>query len=280
MKSDKEHIEDIIIIGRRLYERGFIAAGDGNISVRVSDGIWTTPRSVCKGFLTPDMMVKVSLDGKQKLAGHLEPSSELAMHLLVYENRPDIHAVVHAHPPCSTGFAAAGRPLDRALISEVVLTLGCVPLAAYGTPSTSELTAAMYPYVKQHDAMLMANHGAVAYGPNLETAYGRLETVEHFARISLVATLLGGAKELTNEEVTKLVDLREKSNLMPSSFRNQACGYQVMTSSPSKASYQAPSASAQAVKNDFSAADTLTLTRQELVDLIIAVHQQVTQLTK
>ncbi|MDW8411631.1 MAG: class II aldolase/adducin family protein [Acidobacteriota bacterium] len=216
--------EQICVIGRRLYERGLIAAGDGNVSVRVDDTILTTPRSVCKGFLKPDMIVKVALDGK-KLEGQMAPSSELPMHILIYKERPDVHAVVHAHPPVATGFAAAGQPLDKAIVSEVVLTLGCIPLAAYGTPSTDELTDTLRPLVKHHDAILMANHGAVAYGANLEVAYGRMETIEHIARISLVARLLGGEKELTHDEVQKLIELREKAGYMSSDKRYQACGF-------------------------------------------------------
>lgn len=225
MKSEQAHKQEIVEIGRRLYDRGFIAAGDGNISVRLDDGILTTPRSVCKGFLTPDMIVKVSLDGKQKLAGTYEASTELPMHLLIYEERADIRAVVHAHPPCGTGYAAAGLPLDKALISEVILTLGCIPLASYGTPSTNELTDALRPLVKHHDAVLMANHGAVAYGTTLEAGYGRMETLEHFARISLVTKILGRERELNTSQVQQLIDLREQSGYMSSNMRCQACGY-------------------------------------------------------
>src|SRR5438093_8934716 len=172
MRSEYEYKQEIVEIGRRLYDRGFIAAGDGNISIKLDDSILTTPRSVCKGFLAPEMIVKVSLDGKRRLEGKHEASTELSMHLLIYNERPDVRAAVHAHPPCGTGYAAAGLPLDKALISEVILTLGCIPLAAYGTPSTEELTDSMRPLVKHHDALLMANHGAVAYGPTLETAHG------------------------------------------------------------------------------------------------------------
>lgn len=257
MKSEHEHKQAIVEIGRRLYDRGFIAAGDGNISVRLDDGsILTTPRSVCKGFLTPDMLVKVSIEG-QKLSGTHDPSTELSMHLLIYRERSDARAVVHAHPPCGTGYAAAGLALDKALVSEVVLTLGCIPLADYGTPSTDELTDSMRPLVKHHDALLMANHGAVAYGPTLETAYGRMETLEHFARISLVAKILGRERELSRENVDKLIDLREQHGYMSSEMRCQACGYNM--SNGCDAQHQsAPE------RND----DLITLRRSELIELV------------
>lgn len=252
MVSEYEIKEHICAVGKRLYDRGFIAAGDGNVSVRVEDGILTTPRSVCKGFLTPDMIVKVSSNGLTRLEGKLEASSELPMHLLIYNERPDIHAVVHAHPPVGTGFAAAGQPLDKALVSEVILTLGCIPLAAYGTPSTDELTSAMQPLIKHHDAILMANHGAVAYGATLEIAYGRMETIEHVARISLVARLLGGEKELSKENIHKLIDLREKAGYMSSDKRCQACGF------------------LQNVDNCKNTAEeeVITLTKSELLELV------------
>ncbi|MEW6730574.1 MAG: class II aldolase/adducin family protein [Acidobacteriota bacterium] len=262
MKSEQEHKEEIVEIGRRLYERGFIAAGDGNISVRLDDGILTTPRSVCKGFLTPDMIVKVSPDGQRKLAGERDASTELSMHLLIYQERPDVCAVVHAHPPCGTGYAAAGLPLDQPLISEVILTLGCIPLAAYGTPSTTELTESMRPLVKNHDALLMANHGAVAYGPTLDIAHGRMETLEHFARISLVAKLVGRPRELNPEEVGKLIDLREQAGYMSSNMRCQACGF--LANQGCEVKSEPASTRAE---------DYITLTRSELIELLKRASQ-------
>ena len=140
--------------------------------------------------MTPDMMVVTDLNGS-KLAGERDPSSELKMHLQVYRDRPDARAVVHAHPPTATGFAVAGIPLDRAVLAEVVTTLGSIPIAEYATPSTDELPAACSKYLKAHDGLLLANHGALAIGPDLLTAYHRMETIEHFATISLVTRTLG-----------------------------------------------------------------------------------------
>ena len=134
---------DIVEVGRRLWQRGFVASNDGNISVRLDENrLITTPKSVSKGFMTPDMMVIVDYDGN-KLAGERDPSTELPMHLEIYRNRPDANAVVHAHPPIATGFAVAGIPLTRAVLAEVITTLGSIPIAAYGTPSTSELPEAV-----------------------------------------------------------------------------------------------------------------------------------------
>src|SRR3970040_2511669 len=166
------HIEEqvrseIVEAGRRLYARGFVASNDGNISARLDETrLITTPKSVSKGFMTPDMMVIVDYDGK-KLSGDRDPSSELPMHVEIYRNRPDVNAVVHAHPPMATGFGVAGIPLTRAVLAEVITTLGSIPIAAYGTPSTSELPEAVRKYIKAHDGMLLAHHGAVTCGTNV-----------------------------------------------------------------------------------------------------------------
>jgi L-fuculose-phosphate aldolase len=199
---------DIVEVGRRLYARGYTASNDGNISVRLDGGrLLMTPKSVCKGFMSPDMMCITDLDGK-KLAGERDPSSEMQMHLEVYRQRPDAKAVVHAHPPIATGFAVAGIPLDRAVLAEVVTTLGSVPIAEYATPSTKELPEAVRKYVKAHDGMLLANHGALTLGGDLFSAYYKMETIEHFAKISFVARTLGGENLLSRKEVDRLQGLR------------------------------------------------------------------------
>jgi L-fuculose-phosphate aldolase len=199
---------DIVEVGRRMYSRGYVASNDGNISIRLDDDtILTTPKSVSKGFMTTDMMVVVDLEGK-KLRGVRDASSELLMHLEVYRNRPDAKAVVHAHPPTATGFAVAGIPLDRAVLAEVITTLGSIPIAEYGTPSTPELPAAVRKYIKAHDGLLLANHGALTVGGDVFGAYYKMETIEHFAKISLVARQLGREYLLSREEVQRLQDLR------------------------------------------------------------------------
>jgi L-fuculose-phosphate aldolase len=199
---------DIVEAGRRLHARAYIASNDGNISARLDDRrIITTPKSISKGFMTPDMMVVVDYDGS-KVSGERDPSTELPMHLEIYRNRADVAAVVHAHPPLATGFAVAGIPLTRAVLAEVITTLGSIPIAEYGTPSTSELPEAVRKYIKAHDGILLANHGAVTCGPDVMSAYYKMETIEHFARISLVARLLGRENLISREEVERLQGLR------------------------------------------------------------------------
>ena len=199
---------DIVEVGRRLYARAYTASNDGNISVRLdAQRLLMTPKSVCKGFMDPSMMCITDLDGK-KLAGDRDPSSEMQMHLEVYRQRPDAQAVVHAHPPIATAFAVAGIPLDRAVLAEVVTTLGSVPIADYATPSTKELPQAVSKYVKAHDGMLLANHGALTLGADLYSAYYKMETIEHFAHISFIARMLGGERLLSREEVMRLQGLR------------------------------------------------------------------------
>jgi L-fuculose-phosphate aldolase len=208
MKAEEQARADIVEVGRRLWERGYVASNDGNISVRLDEGrLITTPKNVSKGFMTPDMMVITDLDGK-KISGQRDPSSELKMHLEVYRNRPDARAVVHAHPPTATGFAVAGIALDRAVLAEVITTLGSIPIAEYATPSTEELPAAVRKYVKAHDGLLLANHGALALAGDVMSAYYRMETIEHFAKISLVARTLGRENILSRDEVERLQGLR------------------------------------------------------------------------
>jgi len=208
MTTDSSLRADIVEVGRRMYARGYTASNDGNISVRLgAERLLMTPKGVCKGFMTPDMLCITDLEGR-KLEGQRDPSSEMLMHLEVYRQRPDVQAVVHAHPPTATGFAVAGIPLDRAVLAEVVTTLGSVPIAAYATPSTRELPLAVRQYVKAHDGMLLANHGALTVGTDVFSAYYKMETIEHFAKISLVARLLGREHLISREEVDRLQQLR------------------------------------------------------------------------
>lgn len=199
---------DIVEVGRRLWVQGFVASNDGNISVRLGpDRLLTTPKNVSKGFMTSDMCVVTDMAGV-KVSGALDASSELKMHLEVYRQRPDVGAVVHAHPATATGFAVAGVPLNRAVLAEVITTLGGIPIAGYATPSTAELPAAIRDYIKAHDGLLLANHGALAVAGDLFTAYHRMETIEHFAKISLVARQLGREHLLSRDEVARLQGLR------------------------------------------------------------------------
>jgi L-fuculose-phosphate aldolase len=209
-KTEREHRQDVIEIGKLVYQKGWVAANDGNITVRMdNDRLLCTPTGVSKGMMHPDDLIICDMQGN-KLEGRMERTSEVAMHLLIYSMRPDIRAVVHAHPPVATGYASAGKALNLALLPEVVIGLGCVPLAGYGLPGTDELTDPMKPYIPKYDAILMANHGAVCYGADVYKAFFRMETTEHYARIALVAELLGGATVLPRTEVQKLVDSRKR----------------------------------------------------------------------
>jgi len=223
---------DIIEIGRRLHRKGFVASNDGNISIRVSDHeILATATGVSKGYLTTDDVVVVDPLGR-KLSGSGEPSSELKMHLVIYEKRPDVKAVVHAHPPVATGFAVAGIPLAQCILPEVVVSLGAVPVAEYATPSTFEVCDTILPHIQNAEAFLLANHGAVTMGEDVFQAYYRMETVEHFAKILLTAKLLGRVNVLTPAQVEKLVELRKKSGVTRRLPSCQTCGYCGSTGQP------------------------------------------------
>jgi L-fuculose-phosphate aldolase len=269
---------EIVEVGRRLYARAYVASNDGNISVRLDETrLITTPKSVSKGFMTPDMMVIVDYAGK-KLAGDRDPSSELPMHLEIYRSRPDVNAVVHAHPPLATGFAVAGIPLTRAVLAEVVTTLGSIPIAEYGTPSTSELPEAVRKYIKAHDGLLLANHGAVTCCRTLMSAYYKMETIEHFAKISLVARLLGREHLLSREEVDRLQGLRGMYGIAapaaictdPSEAAGDQAACQVLEAPPSATERLVPDVSGflQAARLRSSGDGEIRLTYRELTALI------------
>ncbi|HSB14739.1 MAG TPA: class II aldolase/adducin family protein [Bryobacteraceae bacterium] len=222
-KTERELRQDIVDVGRLVYQKSWVAANDGNISIRMDrERILCTPTGVSKGMMHPDDLIVVDMQGN-KIVGRKERTSEIAMHLAVYNLRPDINSVVHAHPPVSTGFAAAGKPLNLALLPEVVIGLGCVPLAAYGLPGTPELIEPMLPLIPKYDAIMMGNHGAVCYGEDVYKAFFRMETVEHFARISLVAELLGGPRVLPRVEVQKLLESRERYGIKSRSSGEPGC---------------------------------------------------------
>src|SRR5215210_2962247 len=215
---------EIVSVGRLMYERSYVVSSDGNISVRLDDGrIVATPTQFCKGRMTEDCLALT--DGDGNALSDKRASSELEMHLLIYRERPDVKAVCHAHPPHGSAFAVAGLAIDQPILSEVILTLGCVPLTAYGTPSTEELTESMQPFVQHHNALLMANHGAVAYGADLWQAWDRLETLEHTAKIAILSRVLGGARNLPPDAIEKLINVREAAGYLGEGARCQSCGY-------------------------------------------------------
>lgn len=193
--------------GKKMYVQGMVAANDGNISVRTNSGFFCTPTGVSKGELTADMICE--LDPSGKLIAGPAPSSEMKMHLKVYEERPDVFAVVHAHPPYATTYAIANEPLNRPITAEAIVALGEVPVAPYGTPSTSEIPENIQPYLADHNALLLANHGALSWGADLRQAYMRMETLEFYARMMFQAEVLGRARELTEEELRVLKTLKK-----------------------------------------------------------------------
>jgi L-fuculose-phosphate aldolase len=247
VKTEKELRQDIVEVGRLVYQKGWVAANDGNISFRMDqDRVLCTPTGVSKGMMHPDDLIVCDLKGN-KLYGTKERTTEIAMHLLVYELRPDIRSVVHAHPPVATGFAAAGKALDLALLPEVIIGLGCVPLAGYGLPGTPALLEPMKPLIPKYDALLMANHGAVCYGEDVWKAFFRMETVEHYARIALVAELLGGATVLPKVEVDKLFDSRTRYGVKARSAAVPGC---------------------PVVAEDVGGGEKFVVTREELIALV------------
>ena len=212
----EEEIRNLILeIGRRLWVREFVAANDGNISVRLDNGdILTTPTGVSKGFLKPEMILRLGPDGVvRRPSARFRPSSEIKMHLAVYGQRPDVGAVVHAHPPYATAFAVAGIPLDRHILPEAVLTLGSVPVAPYATPTTQDVPESIRPFLEHGDAVLLANHGALTIGVDLVSAYLRMETLEHEARILFYAVLLGRVRTIPSEEIERLMEIRKAAGI-------------------------------------------------------------------
>lgn len=216
--SPYEIKKEICEIARRIYNDGFVAANDGNISVKVNDNeFYCTPTGVSKGFITPDMIIRIDGTGK-KIEGKLNPSSEIKMHLRVYKERPDVNAVVHAHPPIATAFTVAGLELNQYILPEAVLTIGAVPTCDYGTPSTEEIPDSLMPYIQKHDAFLLKNHGALTVGNTLTRAFFTMEEVEFNAKICMAAKQLSGLgnssiEEISCEQLEKLMELRKKFQL-------------------------------------------------------------------
>jgi len=266
MKSERQHREDIVRFGRMLHDREYVAATDGNLSVRLDqESVLCTPTGVSKGMMAPEDLVVVDMRGK-RIQGQRQVSSEIAMHMQIYRLRPDVHGIVHAHPPTATGYAAAGLPLNQALISEIVLSLGCVPLARYATPGTPDLSEVLAPLVPQYDAILMANHGVVSYGKDLLRAYMNMETVEHFARIALVGHLLGRQQLLSEEDVGKLIDARSRYGLSGPAKGTPNCPVTAPVAFP--AASAVGEAAATGPREGGSGGEKFTLTREELASIV------------
>ena len=213
--SEFEVRKQICEIGKRIYDKGFCAANDGNISVKIAPNAFLcSPTGVSKGFMTPDMICKVDNTGKVLQAkNNLRPSSEMKMHLRVYDERPDVNAVVHAHPPYATSHAIVGLPLTEPIMPEAIITLGCVPIAEYGTPSTDEIPNAVAKYLQHYDAVLLENHGALSYSVDLMQAYFKMESLEFYAQLLFISKMLGKPQELDQQKVSRLYDLRREMGL-------------------------------------------------------------------
>lgn len=208
-KSESEYRKDIIEVCKRVYRNGWVASNDGNVSIKMDDNlILCTPTGMSKGYLTTDQLVKVDFEGN-KVEGELSPSSEVKMHIDVYKNRSDINSVVHAHPATATGFAVAGIPLDQCIIPEIIVSIGSVPLTKYGTPSTEEIPNNIRKYLPKHNVFLLENHGALSIGADVYEAYYKMESLELFAKIYLVAKQLGQVNILSEENVKRMIKLRE-----------------------------------------------------------------------
>ena len=215
MVSEFEIKKQICDIGKRIYDRRMVAANDGNISVKISDNEYLcTPTGVSKGFMTPEYICKIDGEGNVLQAnGKFKPSSEIKMHLRVYQKRPDVKAVVHAHPIYATSFAIAGIPLTQPIMPEAVIALGCVPIAEYGTPSTMDLPDNVEKYLPYFDAVLLENHGALAYSDSLLAAYHKMESLEFYAELLFHSRQLGGPKEFDKEQIKRLYEIRRQFGL-------------------------------------------------------------------
>lgn len=208
----QEQREILCRIGRNMWEKGWVAANDGNLSLLLPDGnLLITPASVSKGLLTPSMLLLIGPDGAVlESDGQHRPSSETALHLRCYRERPDIGAVCHAHPAAATAFACARLAIDRPILGETLMSIGDIPCAPYGRTGTSALPDAAAPLIRTHDAVLLSNHGALTVGRTAAAAYERMETVEHTARIHLYARLLGGGVALDGAEIAALRALQKR----------------------------------------------------------------------
>ena len=210
----KDHLfqiqHELVMVGQRMYERNYIASNDGNISARLDKNrVVITPSGVSKGFIKPEEMVVVDMEGTVQ-NGNKKPSSELLLHLQMYKNRPDVNSVCHAHPVYATAFAVARIPLDKYVLPEVIIALGKIPLVEYGTPGTEELYKSILKKIKQYDGFLLANHGVLTLGKNIVSAYHKLETIEHFAQIAFISQQLGPMSVLDKKQVKKLFNQRQK----------------------------------------------------------------------
>lgn len=271
--SDFEAKQAILEVGRRMYMKNFVASNDGNISCKVSDTtLWCTPTGVSKGFMTDEMLVLMDVEGNV-IRGEYKPSSEMKMHLRVYQENPKIKAVVHAHPPAATSYAIAGLPLNHAILTEAVMGIGEIPLAPYAMPGTQEVPDSIAPFVNTHNGCLLANHGALAWGNDVMEAWMRMESIEYYALVSMYTHgLIGQANELTCEQVDRLIERRTNSGITtggrPLCRNCDANGVPACVScgSPEAAAAKAAQSPAQSCASYSPSADQTEV--QQVVDIV------------
>lgn len=263
--TESQYRSDIIDICKRVHSNGWVASNDGNISIRIAENeVLCTPTGMSKGYLMPDQLVKVDMEGN-KLDGELEASSEVKIHLDVYKHKKGINAAVHAHPPYATAYAVAGIPLDQCVIPEIIVQLGSIPIAEYGTPSTHEVPINIRKHLPEHNAFLMENHGAFAIGADVHQAYYRMESMELFAKISLLAQTLGNVQNISEENVRKIIEMR--SNFIKDDDGYSGCkvGDKFITDTDDMVARSGSNGSQCSCADD---GDTITLKKSELIDIV------------
>jgi L-fuculose-phosphate aldolase len=272
-RTESQYRSDIIEICKRVHANGWVASNDGNISIKISPNeVICTPTGMSKGYLTPDQLVKVDMEGN-KLEGELEASSEVKIHLDVYRNKKGINSAVHAHPPYSTAYAVAGMPLDQCVIPEIIVSLGSIPLTEYGTPSTHEIPDNIRKYLQDHNAFLLENHGAFAIGADVYQAYYRMESMELFAKISLLAKMLGNVKNISEENVRKIMDLRSNFVKDDNGYAGCRIGDRFITATDDIAAAAGNNGGGNnAISGD---EETITLKKSELVEIVKRIVENI-----
>lgn len=211
--TERELREELCAIGRRLSEGGYVTSYEGNLSARLADGTFLcTPSMRCKALLRPEDLCTVDADGRQ-LAGPRARTSEVLLHLAIYRHRPDVHGIVHAHPPHATAFAVTGQPIPNGVLAEVEVYLGVVPTIAYETPGTQKFADLVVPHLDRTNSLLLANHGTVSFAPTLEQAFAFTEVLEAYCRVLYLARSLGPVRRLSDQQVAELLALKKRLGL-------------------------------------------------------------------
>jgi L-fuculose-phosphate aldolase len=263
LMSEREIRADIVDVCHKIYNNGWVAANDGNVSVLIEDGLAIcTPTGISKGVITPDMLIKVDINGNM-IEGEkdLKPSSEIKMHLDILKNKPGVNSVVHAHPPYGTAFAVAGIPLNDCILPEIVISLGQIPLTKYGTPSTFEIPDSVREHLKDNFVFLLENHGALSTGSDVYQAYYRMESMELFAKIAVIARTLGNVNSISEPNVKKLLKLRSDWGMDTENFSGCKVGSKMMN-------YDNRNPSSNSMSSSNNDDEKITLTKKELVEII------------